>query len=307
MLSEFLKLRFNRSNTILALIAAAALLAIGLVMLFIDPLLNWLIGLNDVVPNATNAHELSPAERAALRPDNPATIWLFANITGTVGGNLGAPIWCALIIGAIAATWEYRTGAIIPTMLAESQPWKVVAHKTLAVGTAVTAGSFVLVAISAGLLLAARQLYGAVLPEWSELVGNWLVGTLGLGLAAILGTMIGFVIRSQLWTILIIVAYGMLESAFRQLATLLASDVTPAHLLPFGLPADAMQSSALLGYEAHSLGAAASLSLLLGWVLLLGTATVVSVTRRVYLTSVVSTARIRTCAHWSETQSSSQS
>lgn len=265
---EIVRLAHARSTQILGVVMLAMSLAAGVLVVFLPQAIKGLIGLNDVLPNATQADQLSSGQLSLFAFDQISVQANVADIAGGVGFGVSAGTVCAVLLGMLSVTTEYRRGSILQSVIAQPKRLRLAVTKLGALVIFTTAASLALVICKAllltlGLIVQATPLLLTPL----DLLGIWARGGCALALFALMGAGIGFLVRSQVTAIIGLFIAIALESAIRPISALIFQSVTPANFLPFGLVADAVRGPGLTGMDtiSISLGIGSALAVLMGW------------------------------------------
>ncbi|MGO1354211.1 MAG: ABC transporter permease subunit [Brachybacterium tyrofermentans] len=237
--SELLRLRFSLVARIIGILVVAEAVFIGLLLVLLPSIIDGLIALNEVIPNATDADQLDPSQLAALSLDAPATQEVIIDLLGNSGTGSGLPAIAALLIGALTITTEHRRGSLTASALAEPRRAQLLLAKMTALALTVIAGVVVLVVIRGLLLTIGLAIHGAPLQlDTVALAGLWGKGALALVLYAAIGFAIGLLARSPVTVIIVLGAAIIVESVIRPITLLIVGTPNPALFLPFGLVPD---------------------------------------------------------------------
>ncbi|MGO2665465.1 hypothetical protein [Mycetocola reblochoni] len=270
-ISELLRLRYSLAGRVLLAILLAEAIFVGLLLAFLPNLIDALITLNEVIPNATSADQFTDGQLAALTLASPQFQVLIADLLGNAGLGASLPAIAATLLGALTITAEFRRGSITGAVLAQPIRWRLILAKMTALVCAVTGAAIVLAVLrvstlGVGLAVQAEPL----LIELPDLAFRWALGILSLVLYSLLGLGIGLLIRNQIATISVIFAGIAIESIIRPLALLIFGGANPTLYLPFGLVPDIAHNNplALLGADAPltaSLSAPVAIASLAVW------------------------------------------
>lgn len=237
--SELLRLRFSLVARIIGILVVAESVFIGLLLVLLPSIIDGLIALNEVIPNATDADQLDPSQLAALSLDAPATQEVIIDLLGNSGTGSGVPAIAALLIGALTITTEHRRGSLTASALAEPRRAQLLLAKMTALALTVIAGVVVLAVIRGLLLTIGLAIHGAPLQlDTGAMAGLWGKGALTLVLYAAIGFAIGLLVRSPVTVIIVLGAAIIVESIIRPVTLLIFGSPNPALFLPFGLVPD---------------------------------------------------------------------
>ena len=251
--SELLRIRYTLTGRILLAILLAEAVFVGLLLAFLPDLIDGLIALNDVIPNATSADQFTDEQLAALTLASPQFQVLIADILGNTGLGASLPAIATTLFGALTITGEFRRGSITSAVLDQPIRSRLILAKATALVATVTVAGIVLGGVRAGMLAIGLAVQGdPLLIDVPELFAMWVLGIVGLMLYTLLGLGIGLLIRNQVATVSVIFAGIVIESIIRPLALLIFGGANPTLYLPFGLVPDIVRNSplALLGADA---------------------------------------------------------
>lgn len=237
--SELLRIRFSLAARITLILVIGEAVIIGLLFAFLPAVIDGLIALNDVVPNATDADQFEPAQLSALSLGTPATQEVIVDLLGNSGTGSGFPAVAALLIGALTITTEHRRGSFTASALTEPRRAQLLLAKMTALAFTVIAGVVMLIVIRGLLLTIGLAIQGESLQlDTVALAGLWGRGALTLVLYAAIGFAIGLLARSPVTVIIVLGAAIIVESVIRPVTLLIFGTPNPALLLPFGLVPD---------------------------------------------------------------------
>jgi hypothetical protein len=118
--TELLHMLYLLAEKIIGVLLLAEAVFTGLVVAFLPTIIDWAIALNKVVPSATNADQLDPAQLASLGLANPSIQQMVTDVLGTVGsGSVGFLVIAAMLLGALTITTEHRRGSLTNSALAQ--------------------------------------------------------------------------------------------------------------------------------------------------------------------------------------------
>lgn len=244
--SELLRLRYTLTGKILLAILLAEAVFVGLLLVFLPNLIDGLIALNEVIPNATSADKFTDEQLAALTLASPQFQILIADVLGNTGVGTSLPAIAATLFGALTITGEFRRGSITNAVL--GQPIRrhlVVAKMTALLSTTIAAAIFLTI-IRVSILGIGLGVQGeSLLIDVPQLFAMWTRSIIALALYALFGLGIGLLIRNQIAAISTIFAAIVIESVIRPLALLLAGGSNPTLYLPFGLVPDIIGNTPL--------------------------------------------------------------
>ena len=265
---EIARLAYSRLTRILAIVLFATSIAAGVLVVFLRQAIKGLIGLNEVIPNATQANQLSSSQLSVFGFDQISVQANVADIAGGAGFGVSTGVICAVLFGMLSVTAEYRRGSIVHTTIAQPKRLRLAVTKLGALMICIVATSIVLVVLK-GLLLALGVLTQgtSLLLSPPELFGIWIRGGCALILFGLMGAGIGFLLRSQVTALIFIFVAIVVESSLRPISALVFQSITPVNYLPFGLVADAVRGPGLTGMDtiSISLGIGIALAALVGW------------------------------------------
>lgn len=155
--SELLRLRYSLAGRVLLAILLAEAIFVGLLLAFLPNLIEALITLNEVIPNATSADQLTDDQLAALTLASPQFQVLIADVLGNAGLGASLPAIAATLLGALTITGEFRRGSITNTVLAQPIRWRLILAKMTALVYVVTATGILLTIVRAIVLGGGRR------------------------------------------------------------------------------------------------------------------------------------------------------
>jgi ABC-2 type transport system permease protein len=283
--AELLKLRTTRTPWIIGAVAVAGMLLTQLLTLVLPRTLRTLEALSGSDAGFQVGVQMSPADTSELLSGlaaatdlgsataQRALLDLMGN--GPAGsGSSGVTALCLLLLGVLAATTDFRTGGIVPTVLAVPDRLRVLAGKAGATATAALAIGVALALVTAvGLVVAVATTPGASLAIGpGEALGVWARGLAVMVLLSWLGLAVGTLVRGQVAAIVVVVALALVEPMVQAAALVLTGGATTAtSWLPItlGSLASAGQGAVQLFGAATDatagVGAAAALAGLLAW------------------------------------------
>ncbi|WP_136518006.1 MULTISPECIES: ABC transporter permease subunit [Cellulomonas] len=267
-----LRVRFSRAARVVAVVAGVVLVGQALLLVTLPLLVDALIGLNDVVPNATEADRMTAEQRAQLGLDQVGVQLAAADLTGGAGTGLAVGAVLAAVVAALVVGNEFRRGSVVASFLAEPRRGRVVGASLVGlVVPVVAAGAVLAVARGLVLLLGARLQGVGLRLGAAELAGVWVRGVVALVLVTAAAAGLAFLVRSAGVAIGVVAGVAVLESSVRPLLALLVDGVTVADALPFGLVTDAVALPAA-GPQVLPEGAlppGTALGILLAWAVVL--------------------------------------
>lgn len=283
--SELIKLRSTRTPWVIGVVAVAGMALTQVLTLVLPRTLRTLEQLSGSDAGFHVGVQASPAETSELLADLASATDLGSGAaqrglldllgSGPAGaGSSGVTALCMLLLGALAATVDFRTGGIVPTALAVPERLRILAGKAGATATAALAVGVALALVTAaGLVLAVATTPGAGLAVApAEALGVWGRGLAVMVLLSWLGLAVGTLVRGQVAAIVVVVALALVEPMIQAAALVLTGGATTAtSWLPItlGSLASAGQGAAqLFGATTDAgpaLGAAAALAGLLAW------------------------------------------
>ena len=287
--AELLKLRTTRTPWVIGLVAVAGMLLTQVLTLVLPRTLRTLEALGGSGAGFHVGTQMSPADTSELLSGlaaatdlgsaqaQRALLDLMGN--GPAGsGSSGVTALCVLLLGALAATVDFRTGGIVPTALAVPDRLRVLAGKAGATATAALAiGAALALVTAVGLVLAIATTPGASLAIGpGEALGVWGRGLAVMVLLSWLGLAVGTLVRGQVAAIVVVVALALVEPMIQAAALVLTGGATTAtSWLPITLGSLASAgpgAAQLVGATTDAgpaVGAAAALAGLLAWAALL--------------------------------------
>ncbi|MCK9796130.1 hypothetical protein M1843_20500 [Isoptericola sp. 4D.3] len=283
--AELLKLRTTRTPWVVAAVAAAGMVLAQVLTIVLPRTLRTLEALSGSGAGVQVGVQMSPGDTSELLSDLAAATDLGSGTAqralldllgnGPAGsGSSGVTALCMLLLGALAATTDFRTGGIVPTALAVPDRLRVLAGKVGATATAALAVGVVLALVTAvGLVVAVATTPGASLALGpGEALGVWARGLAVMVLLSWLGLAIGTLVRGQVAAIVVVVALALVEPMVQAAALVLtggATTVTSWLPMTLGSLASAGQGAAqLFGATTGAgagLGTAAALGGLVAW------------------------------------------
>lgn len=264
--SELAKIRYAKSNWIIAVVVTLGVATTALITVFSGQFIDALTSLDDSGQTAGLSGELGVAGfgHAAMQ-------WATVNIIGSSGGSVSISVIGMLIFGMLNVTSEFRYGSMATTLLARPSRPRATLAKAGAVATTAAAISLALVALTACLLAVGLAVYDVPTAiAIGPLLVNWGLQVAALVMIALVGMGVGLIVRSQVAALIIVFAWVFAESLVRSLSAVLISGISPANFLPLGLGTDVNHQTAVFGDGAiASLTPAVALVTLLGWVIVL--------------------------------------
>ncbi|MGW8568129.1 hypothetical protein [Isoptericola sp. NPDC055881] len=282
--AELLKLRTTRTPWVVAAVAAAGMVLTQVLTLVLPRTLRTIEALSGSdaglhvgvqAPPDVTADVMSTLAAATDLGTPEAQRALLDLLGGGPGsGSSGVTALCMLLLGALAATTDFRTGGIVPTALAVPDRLRILAGKAGATATAALVVGAVLALVTAvGLVLAVTTTPGAALAIGpGEALAVWARGLAVMVLLSWLGLGVGTLVRGQVAAVVVVVALSLVEPMVQAAALVLTGGATTAtSWLPItlGSLASAGQGAAqLFGATSDAgagVGAAAALAGLLAW------------------------------------------
>ncbi|BCJ69455.1 hypothetical protein [Polymorphospora rubra] len=237
--SELLRVRFSLAARIILVLAIAETVFIGLLFTFLPSLIDGLVALNGVIPNATQADQLDADQLDALNLSTPAIQEVLIDLLGNSGTGIGFPAIAALLLGALTITTEQRRGSLTVSALAEPRRARLLLAKLTALALTVVAAAFVLIVVRGLMLTAGLAVQGEpFLLDTAAVFGLWGRGALTLVLYAGVGFAVGLLARSPVAVILVLGSMIIVESIVRPITLLIFGASNPTLFLPFGLVPD---------------------------------------------------------------------
>lgn len=272
--SELAKLRYARTTWVVAAVAVAESLLTSAFVVFLVPLSNALVRLNEVVPNATDADSMAPETLEAMSFGSAGPQVFVADFAGGTGFGIGTACVCAVVLGALAVTSEYRHGSIVNAVLARPNRWSLLAAKAAALAVTLLLVAGLLAAASGAMLLVGHVVsVTGLLLSAGTVATLWVKGAATLVLFGLMGMGVGFLLRGQVAALVVLFAAVTVESVLRPLAALFVPGITPVSFLPFGLVNDLMATGS---WSVEMMTTAATLSPLIAFVALVGWAVAVA-------------------------------
>lgn len=242
MKTEFLKARFGRTPQIVGIVLLSGGLFSASIFAFLTPMINFLISLNEVIPNATDAQNMSPETLEKLGLNQPGNQASVIDIMSSSGMGMSLPAIGIAVLGALLVTYEYRYGSIARTALHQPRRTALFLHKWAALSAWVGIITVALIVLQSLTLMAGLALQGEALRiDATTAVALWGRGALALQAYAALGLGVGFLVRSQIPTLMLLIGMLTVESIVRPLMSMMLSGVNPTSFLPFGLASDAVR------------------------------------------------------------------
>ncbi len=292
--AEMLKLRTTLTPWVVAAAAIAGMLLTQVLTIVLPRTLRTLESMGAGPGSDVGFHvgvQVSPEDTADLMADlatvadlstapaQRALLDLLGNGPGGSGSS-GVTALCMLLLGALAATTDFRTGGIVPTALAVPDRLRILAGKAGATATAALATGAALAVLTAlGLVVAVAVTPGASLAiDAGEALGVWGRGLAVMVLLAWLGLAVGVLVRGQVAAVVIVVGVALVEPMVQAAALVLtggASSLTSWLPITLASLASAGRGTVELfgGSAPSAVGAVAALAGLIGWaVVLLGAA-----------------------------------
>ncbi|MEU2201834.1 hypothetical protein [Isoptericola sp. NPDC019482] len=286
--AELLKLRTTRTPWVIGAVAVAGMLLTQALTLVLPRTLRTLEALGGSDAGFHVGAQMSPADTSELLSGLAAATDLGSAAAqrsmldllgqGPASSSSGVTALCVLLLGALAATTDFRTGGIVPTALAVPDRLRILGGKAGATATAALAIGVALALVTAvGLVVAIATTPGAGLAIGpGEALGVWARGLAVMVLLAWLGLAVGTLVRGQVAAIVVVVGLALVEPMIQAAALVLTGGATTAtSWLPItlGSLASAGQGAAqLFGATTDAgpaLGAAAALAGLLAWAVVL--------------------------------------
>lgn len=237
--SELLRIRYSLAAKLLLAVLVAEAVFISLLFIALPAMIDGLIALNDVIPNATSADQFSDAQLQALSLAAPSAQQTIIDVLGNSGTGISLPALAALLFGALTITTEYRRGSLTPAVLAEPRRGRLLLHKLTALTLTALGAAVALTLLRLILLLAGVAVQGeALLLDPVQITGFGLRGMLTLTLYTWIGFAIGPLVRSPVAVILTLGAAVAVESIVRPITILIFGPPNPTQYLPLGLVPD---------------------------------------------------------------------
>lgn len=245
--SELLRIASSRAALVVLLLVLAEALLGGLGAAFLPRLIDGLIKLNEVIPNATEAGQLPSGALESLSLEHLAVQATVADLSGGFGLGVSVATLGAMALGALSVTNEYRRGSIILSTLAQSSPVRLLFAKASSLSLTIILVCVPLIVIKFAILYFGAFLQGvAVVIDPLALSGIWVRGAVVLVCFGLMGFGLGLLVRSSIGSLAIIFGFVIIESSLRPISALVANGPTVVNLLPFGLPADAVRGAQFL-------------------------------------------------------------
>ncbi|MDN6498879.1 MAG: hypothetical protein L0K44_03875 [Yaniella sp.] len=260
--SELLRIRYSLTSKILLTLVLLEALLVGLLLADLPSLIDGVIALNEVIPNATNADQFSDEQLAALTLASSPFQVLISDVLGNTGIGTSLPVIAATLFGALTITGEFRRGSVTNAALHQPLRAKLILTKATAIAATAFAAAIVLIVVRGGVLAIGLAVQGEpLLIEMPELLTVWARGIIALLAYSLLGLGLGLLVRNQVATVSVIFAVIVGESILRPLALLIFGGINPTLYLPFGLVPDIIGSNplAVLGTSASLTASLSSL------------------------------------------------
>lgn len=260
MKSEVLKLWFSRLPVIVGSVLVVEAVVVAGATAWFRSIIDALIRLNDVVPNATDADEMSLERLASFDFANGGVQAMVLDPTGSALLGFSAAVTGMLLLGALAAVREFRFGTMARTVLHEPRRtvvlWrKVAAACAVGLGLAVT-----LVAVRLVIFVVALNVQGVTMVPGGGSVVAILVRGIGvLVVAAVAGVALGMLLRQQTPILVGLIVVGVVESTLRSVSVLAGGSIPFVEVMPFGLVAAAVRGAS------SGLAPEVALLILAGW------------------------------------------
>jgi ABC-2 type transport system permease protein len=272
--SELLRIRYSTAARVTGVVALVVLVGQALLLALLPVVIDGLVALNEVVPNATEADQMSGADLAAFSLESASVQMAVADLTGsTAGGIAGAAVLVCVFAGLMIAN-EFRRGSIIATMLSFPRRYDAVSGKVVAITIVVLASGAVLAAVRLGILLLGAQLQDVPIElSAATVAATWGRGALALVLLALAAVGLALLLRTPAATLSVVVIVAVIEASARPIMSLLVDGWNPTRALPFGLVSEAVASPQLasIGPASAAPDPVLALFVLAGWaVVLLG-------------------------------------
>ncbi|MGP5220760.1 hypothetical protein [Arthrobacter rhombi] len=237
--SELLRIRYSLAAKLLLIVLLAETMFISLLFTALPAMIDGLIALNDVIPNATSADQFSDAQLQALSLAAPTAQLTIIDVLGNSGTGISLPVIAALLFGALTITFEYRRASLTTAVLAEPRRGRLLLHKLTALTMTALAAAAALTLLRFMLLLVGAAVQGeTLLLDPAQIVGFGLRGMLTLTLYTWIGFAIGLLVRSPVAVVLTLGAAIAVESIVRPIVTLLLGAPNPTQYLPLCLVPD---------------------------------------------------------------------
>lgn len=237
--SELLRIRYSMAAKLLLAVLVAEALFISLLFTALPAMIDGLIALNDVIPNATSADQFGDAQLQALSLAAPSAQQTIIDVLGNSGTGISLPALAALLFGALTITTEHRRGSLTPAVLAEPRRGRLMLYKLTALTLTALGTAVALSLLRLLLLLMGVAIQGeALLIDPAQITGFGLRGMLTLTLYTWIGFAIGLLVRSPVAVILTLGAAVAVESVIRPIVTVIFGTPNPTQYLPLGLVPD---------------------------------------------------------------------
>lgn len=244
--SELLRIRYSTAARVTGIVGVVVLVGQALLLALLPVVIDGLVALNEVVPNATEADQMSGADLAAFGLENASVQLAVADLTGsTAGGIAGAAVLVCVFAGLMIAN-EFRRGSIIATMLSFPRRYDAVSGKVAAITIVVLAFCAVLAAMRLAILFLGAQLQEVSIDlPITTVAATWGRGALALVLLALAATGLALLVRTPAATLSVVVIVAVIEASARPIMSLLVDGWNPTRALPFGLVSEAVASPEL--------------------------------------------------------------
>jgi hypothetical protein len=244
--SELLRIRYSTAARVIGLVALVVLVGQALLLALLPVAIDGLVALNEVVPNATEADQMSGAELAAFSLENTSVQFAVVDLTGsTAGGIAGAAVLVCVFAGLMIAN-EFRRGSIIATMLSFPRRYDAVSGKVAAITIVLLVSCVVVAAIRLAVLLLGAQLQDVPIElPIASVAATWGRGALALVFLALAATGLALLVRTPAATLSVIAVVAVVEASARPIMSLLVDGWNPTRALPFGLVSEAVASPEL--------------------------------------------------------------
>lgn len=273
MRAEFLKARYGRVPRNVTVVLCLGGLFTASLFAFLPLLIDFLISLNEVIPNATDAQNLSPETLAQLSLAEPGNQGAVADIVGGSGFGVSLTALGAAILGALLVTSDFRFGGIARAALHHPTRAGLFLRKWAALAAWSGILTVCLMVLHGLVLLGGLVAQGEPLRiSLATIAGLWIRGAFVLQAYAAIGMGVGFLVRAQVPTLMVLLGAAMVESILRPLAKFMFGHLNPASLLPFGLSSDAVSGGlgpAIVPSQA-ALATPVALGILFAWALVIG-------------------------------------
>lgn len=244
--SELLRIRYSTAARVTGVVALVVLVGQALLLALLPVVIDGLIALNEVVPNATEADQMSGADLEAFSLENASVQLAVADLTGsTAGGIAGAAVLVCVFSGLMIAN-EFRRGSIIATMLSFPRRYDAVSGKVAAITIVVLATGAVLAVVRLAILFLGARLQDVPIElSTATVAATWGRGALALVLLALAAIGLALLVRTPAATLSVVVIVAVVEASARPIMSLLVDGWNPTRALPFGLVSEAVASPQL--------------------------------------------------------------